>query len=220
MGLTACCQQKKIYIFAFPTHKPFTLIQQSFAAYIKDYTKAEHAQLEKLLIGMIRSIRSPEHYLVLLEMFYGYYHALELKMDQYLTNEKIPDLAERRKSAAILQDIHDLGGLPPAQVLAAAIPRIQSYPQALGAAYVLEGSTLGGVIIARMIREQLQLSTPEGFTFFNGYGHAVQQMWRKFHSYMDAITDDAAREQAANAARETFLKFNDWAKRYESILKV
>jgi len=196
------------------------LEQQSFAAYIKDYTKAEHAQLEKKLIGMIRSIRSTEHYLVLLEMFYGYYHSLELKMDQYLTSEKIPDLAERRKSAAILQDIRDLGGLPPAQVSAAVIPRIQSYPQALGAAYVLEGSTLGGVIIARMIREQLQLSSPEGFTFFTGYGEAVQQMWRKFHSYMNAITEEAAQQEAADAARETFLKFNDWTKRYESVLKV
>ncbi|HEU4551978.1 MAG TPA: biliverdin-producing heme oxygenase [Chitinophaga sp.] len=200
-----------------PPHREASL---SFAQYLKDYTKREHAQLEKKLIGMIRSTRSTAQYLQLLEMCYGYYHALEAKMDQYLTEEQIPDIAERRKSTAILKDIQDLGGAPPAYLPAVPVPAIHSYPQALGAAYVLEGSTLGGMIIAGMIREQLQLSAPEGFAFFTSYGQAVQDMWRKFHMYLGALAGETAQQQAAYTARETFLKFNEWANYYDAVFKV
>jgi len=196
------------------------VVHQSFAEYLKGYTKREHAQLEKKLIGMIRRIHTLQQYCHLLEMFYGFYHTLEFKMEQYLTKEQIPDIAERRKSAAILQDIRVMGGMPPVPLPAAPVPAIHSFSQALGAAYVLEGSTLGGVIIAGMIRSQLQLPAPEGFTFFNGYGQAVQQMWKRFHTYLEALTDEAAQKAAADAAKETFLKFNDWANSYDSILKI
>ncbi len=192
------------------------MTEHSFAAHIKDYTKAEHASLEKKLIGMIKRVHTPQQYTALLRMFYAYYHTLELKMDQYLSKEIIPDIEERRKSAAILQDIRYMGDTAPMEDHAVQMPEISSWPQAMGAAYVLEGSTLGGVFIARMIRGQLQLPTGEGFSFFNGYGDAIHHMWRKFHVHLNSLEEKNDQLLAATAARQTFLTFSNWADLYES----
>ncbi|WP_188315977.1 biliverdin-producing heme oxygenase [Chitinophaga agrisoli] len=192
------------------------MTEHLFAVHLKDYTKAEHASLEKKLIGMIKRIRTPQQYIALLRMFYAYYHALELKMDQYLSIDNVPDIDERRKSAAILQDIRFMGDTSPMEDHAVQTPEIRSWPQALGAAYVLEGSTLGGVIIARMISGQLAIPAGEGFSFFNGYGDAVHQMWKKFHVYLNSVEGKDDQLLAADAARQTFLTFSNWADLYES----
>ena len=189
---------------------------QPFAAYLKDYTKAEHAGLEKKLIGMIKRIRTRDQYIALLRMFYGFYQPLEGKMDQYLTKDKIPDIEERRKSAAILQDIRDLGDETPMENHVVDTPEIEAWPQAIGAAYVLEGSTVGGMIIAKMISEQLQIPAQKGFAFFTCYGEALHQMWKNFHVHLNSVEEGNDQSLAANAARQTFLTFTKWADQYES----
>lgn len=190
----------------------------TFTEYIKQHTKAEHAALEKKLIGIIKSIRTVDQYLDLLRMFHGYYHALEHKMDQYLTEDRIPDIADRRKSSALLQDIRDLGGDSQWSSVSVETPEINTYAQALGAAYVMEGSTLGGVIIAKMVRTNLtDIPAGKGFTFFNCYGEDAPVMWKKFHTYLFALTDNGDREATAATARQTFLKFKDWIDQYEPV---
>lgn len=194
------------------------MTEQTFPEYIKQHTKTEHAQLEKKLIGIIKSIRTTAQYIDLLRMFHGYYHALEHKMDQYLTVDHVPDIEERRKSDALLQDIRDIGGESQWQSVTVTTPAINNYPQALGAAYVLEGSTLGGVIIAKMIRAQLpEIPTGKGFTFFNCYGEDATVMWKKFHTYLLALTHTNDQQATADTARQTFLKFNDWIDQYEPV---
>jgi heme oxygenase (biliverdin-IX-beta and delta-forming) len=188
-----------------------------FPDYIKTYTKLEHASLEKQLIGIIKGIHKHEQYIHLLSMFYGYYQALEYIMEQYLTQELIPDIGQRRKSAALLQDIRDLGGNNPART-EPGIPVINSYAGALGAAYVLEGSTLGGVIIAKMIRQQLpELPTGKGFSFFTCYGENASEMWKKFRTYLHALTRKEDQVITAETARQTFLKFKAWIDLYEPV---
>ncbi|WP_205513576.1 biliverdin-producing heme oxygenase [Longitalea arenae] len=190
----------------------------SFPEYIKLHTKAEHAALEKLLIGIIKNIRHQHQYIQLLKMFHGYYHALEPVMEQYLKKEHIPDIEQRRKSAALLQDIRDLGGEIRKQQLKLDIPVIDSYARALGAAYVLEGSTLGGMIIAKMIRTQLpEIPAGKGFSFFTCYGENASEMWNKFHTYLLALTRKEDQEASADTARQTFLTFKAWINQYEPV---
>lgn len=188
-----------------------------FSDHIKVFTRFEHAQLEKKLVTIIKNIQQLSGYVSLLRMFYGYYHALEHAMQPHLT---LPDAGERRKSAAILQDIHDLGATLELPAVKATLPVINNYPQALGAAYVLEGSTLGGTIIAKMICGQLQIPAERGFSFFNSYGNAAMEMWRKFRSYLDLLQSEEERDEAAVAAKNTFLTFNEWVKIYEPIFKI
>lgn len=191
----------------------------TFPEYIKTYTKTEHALLEKQLIGIIKGIRTTGQYIDLLRMFYGFYHALEAGMEQYLTHDLIPDIKQRRKADALLQDIRDLGKENWQQQVEVDVPVIDSYARALGAAYVLEGSTLGGVIIAKMIKTQLpDIPAGKGFSFFTCYGEDAQNMWKKFRTYLLALSRKEDQDIAAETARQTFLTFKAWIDKYEPVL--
>ncbi|HEY1199369.1 MAG TPA: biliverdin-producing heme oxygenase [Niastella sp.] len=190
----------------------------TFPDHIKNYTKLEHAALEKHLIGIIKRIRTKEQYIHLLRMFYGFYQALEVEMEQYLTHELIPDIKQRRKSDALLQDIKDLGGNEMQFSMQVDTPVINNYARALGAAYVLEGSTLGGLIIAKMIKAQLpDIPADKGFLFFTCYGEDAQNMWKKFRTYLLALTHKEDQDLAAETARKTFLTFKVWIDKYEPV---
>jgi len=189
----------------------------TFPDHIKTYTKHEHASLEKHLIGIIKGIRTKEQYIDLLRMFYGFYQTLEVTMEQYLTPDHIPDVMQRRKASALLQDLRDLGWNNREHV-EVDTPVINSYASALGAAYVLEGSMLGGVIIAKMIKTQLpDLAPGKGFSFFTCYGEDAPNMWKKFRTYLLALTNKEDQDIAAETARQTFLKFKAWIDKYEPV---
>lgn len=190
--------------------------QPGISAYLKSYTHIEHQSLEKLLVRRMKQVRSTTDYIRLLGLFYYYYHALESAMAPWLD---IPDALSRRKSASILEDIEALGGVLPETDLRPEVPPISGRAAALGAAYVLEGSTLGGIIIAGMISGQLQMQAEKGFSFFNGYGASTGEMWKKFREYLDNLGEND-RHPAAETAKNTFLTFKDWAITYEPIFQV
>ena len=52
--------------------------------------------------------------------------------------------------------------------------------KALGCLYVLEGATLGGVLIARHVRASLGFDGDAGSAFYLGYGPRTGAMWRGF----------------------------------------
>ena len=192
----------------------------TFPDHIKTHTKLEHATLEKHLIGIIKGIRTTEQYIDLLWMFHGFYQTLEVTMEQYLTPVHIPDIMQRRKADALLHDIRELGYENRQQPVHVEVdtPVINSYASALGAAYVLEGSTLGGVIIAKMIKTQLpDIPAGKGFSFFTCYGEAAPDMWKKFRTYLLALTNKEDQDRAAETARQTFLTFKAWIDKYEPV---
>ena len=50
------------------------------------------------------------------------------------------------------------------------LPLVETFAQTLGCPYVLEGATLGGQVVGRHLRENLNLSPENGAAFFNSYG--------------------------------------------------
>ncbi|WP_177192136.1 biliverdin-producing heme oxygenase [Chitinophaga arvensicola] len=188
----------------------------SLSDYLKSHTQSAHQQLEKKLVANMKQIRNTADYCRLLGLFYTYYQALENNMQPYLS---IPDADTRRKADSILADIATLGGELPVMTTEVPQPEVNNYAQALGAAYVLEGSTLGGIIIAKMISKQLGIPATAGFSFFNGYGEDTVEMWNKFRTFLNDLPT-AEHFAAAEAAKNTFLTFNEWATIYESVFEV
>ncbi|QXV66434.1 biliverdin-producing heme oxygenase [Mucilaginibacter sp. 21P] len=177
---------------------------------LKEETKQNHQILEKVLVGNLRSIRSKDGYINLLKMFYGYFGGLEKSIEQHVDSNLLPDNDERRKIAFIANDIEALGGLVPAKAEGNDLPRIESHLEALGALYVIEGSTLGGKIISKMMEQQLGLNG-NGLSFFSGYGDRTEEMWNIFKEKMDAQAENPEQEAVViAAANETFSKFGDW----------
>ena len=73
----------------------------------------------------------------------------------------------------IAEDLRVLGAPLPTIADQAYLPSIPGTAEAIGALYVMEGSTLGGQIIKKMIAKQLGTAEDHATSFFNGYGEAT-----------------------------------------------
>lgn len=183
---------------------------------LKEYTKKSHVALEGRMVPSIKAIATQSDYQRLLEMMYGFYAPLEQKIDAFVNEDNMPAYNDRRKAEAILNDIKTLneGAAIEAVTLCTDLPEVQGYTQAIGAMYVLEGSTLGGKIIAAMIQKKLG-SVEGALSFFSGYGGQAMPMWNAFKEMVNSGIQNDEKKAVLKAADDTFTSFKRWIEIYE-----
>ena len=118
-------------------------------------------------------------------------------------------IRNRSKLHALRQDLAAHGISPSDVRLCEVLPQIDSCDQALGALYVLEGSTLGARVLAAQIEKQLGLHNGAGYSFFLGYGFRTGSMWHEFSDLANRFLAASACEAIA-AARSTFSCLHRW----------
>ncbi|RAV98710.1 biliverdin-producing heme oxygenase [Pseudochryseolinea flava] len=176
---------------------------------LKEQTKEAHQALERRMVGLIKQIHSEAQYVHFLKLMYGYYASLEDKLGEQLSTNDALDFNQRRKASWILDDMNYFGSKEkPSRCQA--LPPIDSFHTALGAMYVLEGSALGGKIIAKMIASQIGLGDARGLTFFNGYGDETMKMWELFKENLSQSFDPPTTETIITSANQTFDTFKNW----------
>jgi heme oxygenase len=174
---------------------------------LKIRTLISHQQLEKMLLQRLRGMYTVNDYLHLIQNFYCYFAALEERIKLYVGTSELPDYQERRKSASLENDVLSLGGVLPEKVPALLLPMIENQLQAFGALYVMEGSTLGGLIISQMIKKQLNISDNH-LSFFRSYGDQLVPMWNSFKLILDKQPETKAEDEIVIAAADaTFGQF-------------
>jgi len=189
-----------------------------FTDTIKTATLEKHQQVEKLLVGKMKIIRCMDDYVDLLKIFYSYFGGLEQKIDAFITTENLTDYNQRRKTDSIAGDIKILGGIVPGFAGNENLPVINNQSQAFGALYVMEGSTLGGKIIAAMLQKHLNFNNDEGLSFFNSYGDNAMQMWAIFKLVLNNVAKTGENEtEVIFTANETFVKFKAWLEKSREI---
>lgn len=179
---------------------------------LRRHTHEHHERLEALL-DLPGSIRSTDDYRRLLGAFFGFYTPFEARLGEY--EEPLGyvglDVSARRKAPRLRDDLEALGfsdesieALPRCSTL----PALDSWGQALGALYVLEGSTLGGQFIVRHLsRDWPALPT----RFFAGYGERTGAMWRNFLAVLnDQPIAAGEREAILQGAEATFEALAHW----------
>lgn len=177
---------------------------------LQESTKSAHADLERTLIPALKKISSPKDYSEILQLFYGYFHPLESKVLEFLDDKVLPDIASRRQSAWIIKDLEalDIGAIT---ATCSHMPTIDRPAQAWGAMYVMEGSTLGGVIISKMISSRLA-GGHTSLEFFNGYGNDTTSRWSTFLHYMNTrLRTGEDWKSAISTANQTFIELKKWA---------
>jgi heme oxygenase (biliverdin-IX-beta and delta-forming) len=180
----------------------------SVAAYVKEATAAAHQRTEHLLLPHLTSMNSRTDYVRLLRMFYGFFHPMELRIRERIDASLLPDIDARRNSGFILLDLQALGdqGQPD---LADRLPAIASAGEALGALYVLEGSTLGGKMIANMLRKNPALRLgEEHLHFFSGYREQTGSKWTQFLAVLNAQEEEL--NLIADTANASFDSLASW----------
>lgn len=90
---------------------------------------------------------------------------------------------------------------------------IDSMASGAGAIYVLEGSTLGGQYLARLVKQNLDLDAQRGASYLSGYGTETRLRWKRTQHWLDeTLSTEAYIAEAIDSATKTF-QF------YESILR-
>lgn len=173
---------------------------------LREATASLHEQIEKENLArhvMDHSISLEDYRLLLLQNYIAY----------AVTENAIGRHLEEYVGAKHLQLEKDL------QALQVEIPpflntfregfSINNEIEALGAAYVVEGSAMGGMLIARELKHCDKLASVEQHHFFNGDRNNIRG-WKTFMKQVNATNFSAAEEaEAAEKAKETFRFFGE-----------
>lgn len=165
----------------------------SVLAALRQATQAQHHELEAKA-GILQRLATPTGRRDLLQAFLALYQPAEAALRPRLA--PIPDLdfEARRKTPALRCDLQALGA-PTGLSAVHPPPRFASAAEALGFAYVLEGSTLGGrVIRKRLLAEGLSL---DGAGFFDVYGAQTGPRWKDFCAILERECAGLAHEAVA-----------------------
>lgn len=181
---------------------------------LREVTRPDHERLESR-IDLLGRAWSASKYQQLLEKFYGFYSVIEPPLFAHPEWQEMNIGIEKRHKTPMLHTDLICLGLDDNEVNA--LPRCENAPlsrgfaQALGSAYVLEGSTLGGQIITRHMKRELDIQPECGGAFFHSYGVDVGPMWREFVEVLNSypLTDDE-QDALLQTARETFCALEVW----------
>ncbi len=161
----------------------------SLAAKLRTRTAGLHDQTE-ILLGLPRAIQTPDDYRILLCRFLGLYQPLEQSLARFSEwDGHGPSLPSPNHSTCLAADLAAMG-VDPANVSrapAALLPALPTFAHALGALYVLEGSTLGGKVILHDIEARIGPQIAGATQFFGGRGTAVGPTWQTFKTALSAF---------------------------------
>jgi heme oxygenase len=127
------------------------------------------------------------------------------------------DLERRRRAHLFAADLLHLGLHPGALPRCEALPRVDTAARALGALYVLEGSTFGGAFLLVHLGRTLGITATAGGSGLSPYGHALREMWVTYADALDGFVRASPETSAEvlDAAQETFQRMIDWLRRRE-----
>ncbi|MEO5903066.1 MAG: biliverdin-producing heme oxygenase [Gemmatimonadaceae bacterium] len=182
---------------------------------LKESTSDAHARVEEAL-RLTDDTLDLGRYLRLLSTMRSVHIAADLLLAPFK-----PELAalgyqpaERKRVEWIDEDLMSLGGSWHGTT-SSAIEKfeVNSVCDCLGMIYVLEGSTLGGQIIASAVARSLALTPPNGCRYYIGYGSRTGSRWKETRDTIDGYSASSAERElaidtiigAANRAFETIL---------------
>lgn len=175
---------------------------------IKVQTKTHHQNVEKVLVAEFKALKNLEEYATLLKRLYQFYYPLENELQKLIKKSDIPDIKKRQHHFRLLQDINVIDNsfdkIPTKKNI-----EIKNLSYAFGVLYVIEGSTLGGQIITKMLVKQLQ--TNQNVTsYFYSYGNETQDMWSSYKKSVLALENKIDSQEMINGAKDTFDSLREW----------
>ena len=172
-------------------------------------TRAEHDRIEHLL--RLTEPMPLERYAAILGGFDAFLRAWEPRIHAVLPERLQGWFRARRRgglASADVQWLRSVAGvhLPDPDATAATALPLGSLAEALGSLYVIEGSALGGRVIAPHLKRTLGLDQGRGASYFHGFGGETGVMWNNFRVQAALEIGESARAtvQACQSARRTF----------------
>jgi heme oxygenase len=154
---------------------------------------------EALDSNLTRAFEQVDQYIAFLRASHRVLSSLDAALGRLVQRP----MAER--CAQIATDLQLLGQTVPSAELGTWQPT--EVAEAMGSAYVVEGSRLGGLVLAKLVERQLGLSATN---YLRGKGAVTKDLWKVFMSELDAWgerTAPAERQRAAQGAIATFTAY-------------
>jgi heme oxygenase len=196
----------------------FMSVKTDIHARVRQATAAVHERLHHHagFAAAASGTISLSDYRMLLQRLWGFHHVFEAvlqDMDASHLSKSI-DLNKRARAPLLELDLAAVGldrasieKLPTCEWLI----KPKNEAEFMGALYVVEGSTLGGVHIARALKSLFVSDSGEGRRFFLGYGEEHGTLWRGFLSELE-VTAQTEKNEAdiLHGANTTFQDFEKW----------
>ena len=172
-------------------------------------TRAEHDRIEQIL--RLHEPMSLERYAAIIGGFDAFLRAWEPRIHAALPERLQSWFRPRRRGGFAnadvewLRDVADIEPPEPAAAMVAALPLVE-ISQVLGSLYVIEGSALGGRVIAPQLKRALGLDQGRGATYFHGFGGETGVMWANFRVLASLEIGESPRNivRACQSAKRTF----------------
>jgi heme oxygenase len=120
-----------------------------------------------------------------------------------------PLLAARRRGQLLTLDLKWFSADASGEARPA-LPEMSDSAGLLGAMYVVEGSTLGGRLIARHVELALGLTAGQGNAYFRGHNERTGQLWKEFCDALRTNVPDSETDAVIAAAKAMFGVFGAW----------
>jgi heme oxygenase (biliverdin-IX-beta and delta-forming) len=120
-----------------------------------------------------------------------------------------PLLAARRRGQLLMLDLTWFGADTSGEARPT-LPELRDATSLLGAMYVMEGSTLGGQLIARHVELVLGLTAGQGNAYFRGHNERTGQLWKEFCDVLRTKVPDSETDAVIAAAKAMFGVFGSW----------
>jgi len=174
--------------------------------------RPHHDRIEQAVNLMDPAI-TRQHYVAFLARTFGFIEPCEVAL-RAASGPRPFDLHERWKTTLLRENLAAVGmGAAAIAELPRAtdLPRLDSWPAALGYLYVIEGSTPGGQVLLRGLVPRLSLSRSES-VFLRSYERQVGEMWKTFLATLDTALSASATDELAivATARATFVRLEAW----------
>jgi heme oxygenase len=178
---------------------------------LRQETEADHHNVEGAVLLMHQGLNAPE-YVQCLQRIYGVVAAWEERAAEIAPKWLQPSLLARQRRPLLELDLAWFGvaekedGRP-------MLPEMNNLPSLLGTMYVMEGSTLGGQLIARHVEVALHLSEGQGSSYFRGHGSQTGPMWKEFCEMLKLRIPDEQTDAVVVSAKAMFSTFGMWMQR-------
>jgi len=178
---------------------------------LRQETEADHHNVEGVVPLMRQGLNAAE-YVQCLQRIYGVVAAWEERASEIGPEWLQPSLLARQRRPLLELDLAWFGvaekedGRP-------MLPEMNDLPSFFGAMYVMEGSTLGGQLIARHVEVALHLSEGQGSSYFRGHGSQTGPLWKEFCEMLKLRIPDEQTDAVVVSAKAMFSTFGIWMQR-------
>lgn len=184
---------------------------------LREETAEMHVRMEenRYAEAIMKQSLTMEGYKEYLEKFYGFIKPVErIISNRYNSNILGFDAAGRGKAKLLEEDLLALGvtreeltGMTTCERL----PDVSSIPGLVGYLYVMEGSTLGGLVITKQLKKFLPINEESNGRYFYSYGQEVRPKWNEFREWvLELQLTPEQNEMITSAAKETFDLLYRW----------